>query len=106
MASFDFITKPNRRPNSGGSTSAPITPDTISGLIGTDIQMSTNSTLILVVKAGYPLAQLTITEIINWEIAGNTLYVYSSDSTPLALTFTNVTQLGIGLTTIIGAINA
>jgi hypothetical protein len=106
MANLEFITKPNRRPNSGGSTTPPVTPDTISAVVGSDVQVSTNATLILIVKSGYPLAQLTITEIINWEIGGSTLYIYSADSVPLALSFTNVTQLGIGLATLIAAINA
>lgn len=106
MASFDFITKPGQsRPPSGNTTPLP-TPDTVSGILGAEVVISTEGNLVLILKGGYPIVQLTLKEIVNWEIGGATLYVYSTDSTPIALTFTTGTELGIGLSVIINALNA
>lgn len=106
MSSFDFITKPSQNKPRPGSPTVMPTPDTVSGILGSEVVLSTEGNLILILKGGYPIVQLTLKEIVNWEIAGATLYIYSTDSTPIALTFMSGAELTTGLSVIINALNA
>lgn len=105
---ISYITKNQRATGAqqgGGATIViPITPNTIDGLIGTNITMSLSNQSLLVTK-GSLLAQVVITEIITWSIEGLVLTILTEDPSPLELTFISTIERDIAVGILEAAIN-
>jgi len=73
-------------------------PNTIDGLIGTDLVTEIAGESVSVKLNSIKVAHIILDEVTNWEPAGNQLIIYSEDPQPLVLTFISLPEAQSGLT--------
>lgn len=101
MASIKWIRKGRSGANSNTALIDPIsTPNTIDGLYGSDLILSSAGNVLQIYLSGNLVAIININEIICWNIQGRNIELITEDPTSLRLGFVNETQALIGLNVI------
>jgi hypothetical protein len=95
----------SRTQTNNTTTNVVFTPNTIDNMYGAGIISDVTGVSIKIIRNTIPVAQMILKDIVNWNISGRTLTIYTQSEIAYNLEFVNTDELIIGLDNLFTAIN-